>query len=55
MQKVKVQRYVSGKIPEYAKNYSSDEESSADEDFIESRKANQNKAEEAQEKQAKER
>lgn len=37
MQKVKVQRYVSGKIPEYAKNVSS-EESSGEEDFIENRK-----------------
>lgn len=37
MQKVKVQRYISGKIPEYAKNLSSDE-SSNEEDFIENRK-----------------
>lgn len=37
MQKVKVQRYISGKIPEYAKNLSSDEGSNED-DFIENRK-----------------
>lgn len=37
MQKVKVHRYISGKIPEYAKNLSSDE-SSEDEDFIEHKK-----------------
>lgn len=37
MQKVKVQRYISGKRPEYAQRDSSDE-SSADEDFIEHKK-----------------
>lgn len=37
MQKVKVQRYVSGKIPQYAKKVSSDE-SSDEEDFLESKK-----------------
>lgn len=41
MQKVKVQRYVSGKIPQYARNVSSDE-SSEDEDFIENRKTKKN-------------
>lgn len=38
MQKVKVHRYISGKIPEYAKNVSSDE-SSDDEDFIDNKKS----------------
>lgn len=37
MQKVKVQRYVSGKIPGYAKNVSDD--SSAEDDFIDNRKS----------------
>lgn len=37
MKKVKVQRYISGKRPEYAQRDSSDE-SSADEDFIEQKK-----------------
>lgn len=37
MQKVKVQRYVSGKIPLYARNIS--DESSGDEDFIDNRKS----------------
>lgn len=47
MQKVKVHRYVSGKIPEYARNISS-EESSDDEDFIEKEKSNKNKPEDEQ-------
>ena len=38
MQKVKVQRYVSGKIPQYAKKVSSDE-SSGEDDFLENRKS----------------
>jgi microfibrillar-associated protein 1 len=45
MQKVKVQRYVSGKIPDYARNVSSDE-SSGDEDFIEKGKNRKNKRDE---------
>lgn len=38
MQKVKVQRYVSGKKPEYAKHLRSDE-SSEEDDFIDNRKS----------------
>jgi len=38
MQKVKVHRYISGKRPEYAQRDASDE-SSAEEDFIENRRA----------------
>lgn len=34
MQKVKVQRYISGKRPDYAKTYSSSESESDDEDFM---------------------
>ena len=37
MQKVKVQRYISGKRPEYAQYASSDEESD-DDDFIDNRR-----------------
>lgn len=42
MQKVKVQRYVSGKIPEYARNISSGEDS-GDDDFFEYRKSKKDK------------
>lgn len=38
MQKVKVQRYISGKRPEYAPKEASDE-SSNDEDYFENRKS----------------
>lgn len=51
MQKVKVQRYISGKIPEYAKNLSSDENSNDDEDFIECRKKVLTKKIEVEEKE----
>ena len=50
MQKVKVQRYISGKIPEYAKNLSSDEGSN-DDDFIENRKIANKQEEEAKDHQ----
>lgn len=38
MQKVKVQRYISGKRPEYAAKDSSDESSNDEDDFVDNRK-----------------
>jgi len=38
MQKVKVQRYISGKRPEYAKQYSDSESEEEDEDFMAKKK-----------------